>query len=234
MKVDDEIVQLKEWDGCASRPARGEATRPGQRASRSSSSARPTSVRIRAKTSMANATGGLTSGVVRTFDRLGRSETQALNIEAVTSPGPFSRKSPEPILSTIPLVSTRHAACSCEQLRLTVEGEPVRVSICHCLACQRRTGSVFGVQARFDAEQVTIEGRSRQYIRVSDDGEKCAFHFCPDCGATVFYAPETSPGIVAVPVGAFADPSFPAPTRSVWEERRHSWLRLPDDIEHVS
>jgi hypothetical protein len=136
--------------------------------------------------------------------------------------GQRSGMSPEPTLSTIPLVSTRHAACSCEQLRLTVEGEPVRVSICHCLACQRRTGSVFGVQARFDAEQVTIEGRSRQYIRVSDDGEKCAFHFCPDCGATVFYAPETSPGIVAVPVGAFADPSFPAPTRSVWEERRHS------------
>jgi hypothetical protein len=49
----------------------------------------------------------------------------------------------------------------------------------------------------------------------------------------VFYTTETSPGVVAVPVGAFADPSFPAPTRSVWEERRHSWLRLPDDIEHV-
>jgi hypothetical protein len=57
---------------CASRPARGEATRPGQRASRSSSSARPTSARIRAKTSMASATGGLTSGPVRAVDRLGR------------------------------------------------------------------------------------------------------------------------------------------------------------------
>src|SRR6266496_1754373 len=102
--------------------------------------------------------------------------------------------SPEPILSTIPLVSTRHAACSCEQLRLTVEGAPVRVSICHCLACQRRTGSVFGVQARFDAEQVTTEDASRRYIRVSDDGGKCGFHFCPDCGATVFYTPKASPG----------------------------------------
>jgi hypothetical protein len=78
-------------------------------------------------------------------------------------------------------MSTRHAACSCEQLRLTVEGEPVRVSICHCLACQRRTGSVFGVQARFDAEQVTIERASRQYVRVSDEGERRAFfHFCPN------------------------------------------------------
>jgi len=131
-------------------------------------------------------------------------------------------------------VSTRHAACSCRQLRLAVEGEPVRVSICHCLACQRRTGSVFGVQARFDAEQVTIEGASRQYIRVSDDGEERVSHFCPDCGATVFFTDDASPGVVAVAVGAFADPSFPAPTRSVWEERRHSWLSLPDDIEHES
>ena len=69
---------------CASRRVRGEATRPGQRASRSSSSARPISARIRAKTSMASATGGLTSGVVRTFDRHRRSATQALDIEAVT------------------------------------------------------------------------------------------------------------------------------------------------------
>jgi hypothetical protein len=77
------------------------------------------------------------------------------------------------------------------------------------------------------------EGASRRYMRVSDEGERRAtFHFCPDCGATV-YTREATPRIVAVPVGAFADPSFPAPTRSVWEERRHPWLRLPDDIEHV-
>jgi hypothetical protein len=55
MKVDDEIVER-----CASRPVRGEATRPVQRASRSSSSARPISARIRAKMSMASAIGGLT------------------------------------------------------------------------------------------------------------------------------------------------------------------------------
>jgi hypothetical protein len=116
--------------------------------------------------------------------------------------GQCSRMSPEPTRSTIPLVSTRHAACGCGQLRLTVEGEPVRVSICHCLTCQRRTGSVFGVQARFDAEQVTTEGASRQYIRVSDEGEtRAAFHFCPDCGATVFYTTEATPGVVCRPGG---------------------------------
>jgi hypothetical protein len=52
----------------------------------------------------------------------------------------------------------RHAACSCDQLRVTVEGEPLRISICHCLACQRRTGGAFGVQARWDEAGVRIEG----------------------------------------------------------------------------
>ena len=45
-------------------------------------------------------------------------------------------------------MTTRHAACSCGQLHLTIEGESARISMCHCLACQRRTGAVFGNQAR--------------------------------------------------------------------------------------
>jgi hypothetical protein len=89
-------------------------------------------------------------------------------------------------------MTKRYGACSCEQLRLTAEGEPVRISICHCLACQRRTGSAFSVQARFDAERVRIEGRYSEYVRVSDKGETRSFFFCPECGATVFYETETA------------------------------------------
>ena len=129
------------------------------------------------------------------------------------------------------MLTTRRATCSCEQLRVLVEGEPVRVSICHCLACQRRTGSVFAVQARFDAEQVRTEGTYSEYVRISDDGEVRIFYFCPNCGATVFYKIPTAPEMIAVPVGAFADPAFPAPRRSVWESRRHPWVELPEDID---
>lgn len=125
----------------------------------------------------------------------------------------------------------REAACSCGQLRATVEGDPIRVSICHCLACQRRTGSVFGVQSRFAREQVTIEGRHTEYVRISDEGEERTFHFCPDCGGTVFFTSPFMEGSVAIPVGAFADPSFPAPVRSVWEERRHEWVAVPEGVE---
>jgi len=127
---------------------------------------------------------------------------------------------------------TRHASCSCEQLRVTTEGEPVRVSVCHCLACQRRTGSAFGVQARFPVERVRIEGRFSEYVRVADHGEERTFSFCPECGSTVFYKGASQPELVAVPVGAFADPSFPPPWVSVWESRRQPWVELTGIAEH--
>jgi hypothetical protein len=129
-------------------------------------------------------------------------------------------------------VDTREAACSCGQLRLTAEGDPVRISMCHCLACQRRTGSAFGMQARFPEDHVRVSGRYADYVRTSDWGEERTFHFCPDCGSTVFYETESQPDLVAVPIGAFADPSFPPPTVSVFESRRHPWLSLPETIEH--
>jgi hypothetical protein len=123
---------------------------------------------------------------------------------------------------------TRTATCSCGQLTVTCEGDPVRVGICHCLACQRRTGSAFGVQARFTRERVTIAGRTREWVRVGDDGGRGTFRFCPDCGATVYYTLDAEPDLVGVPVGTFADPSFPPPTYSVYEQRRHPWARASE------
>lgn len=105
--------------------------------------------------------------------------------------------------------------------------------MCHCLACQRRTGSVFAAQARFLTDRVRISGRHNEYVRTSDDGgQERRFRFCPDCGSTVFYTTGESPTLIAVAVGAFADPGFPPPTVSVHESRRHPWLTLPEGIEH--
>jgi hypothetical protein len=128
-------------------------------------------------------------------------------------------------------MTTRRAACSCGQLNLVVEGEPVRVSLCHCLACQRRTGSTYGMQARFPQENVQIEGRSTVYERISDDGDARTFHFCPECGSTVYYR-LAGVDAIAVPVGAFADPTFPPPMISVYDSRRHPWVVVPEAIEH--
>ena len=129
-------------------------------------------------------------------------------------------------------MSSRKASCSCGQLTATAQGDPVRVSMCHCLACQQRTGSVFGAQARFPRDSVELKGKSTEWSRVGDSGTRARFHFCPDCGATVYYLLETVPDVIAIPVGAFADPTFPAPRVSVYEARQHPWVVTPEGVEH--
>lgn len=56
--------------------------------------------------------------------------------------------------------------------------------------------------------------------------------FCPQCGSTVFHALDAEPDLIAAPVGAFAEPGFPAPEASYYEERMSGWLKLTGDMRH--
>jgi len=91
---------------------------------------------------------------------------------------------------------------------------------------------LFGVAAWFNKAQVRIEGDDKVFIRGGQAGRKVRFHFCPTCGTTVYYEADLRPGSFAVALGAFADPSFPAPARSVWEDSRHSWVEFGRELAH--
>jgi hypothetical protein len=135
-------------------------------------------------------------------------------------------------------MTSHTASCRCGQLKATVMGEPVRVSVCHCLNCKKRSGSAFAVQARWPKAQATLEGRSSAFVKVADSGNKATFHFCPDCGSDVYYEidgkfDDKFNDLLAIPLGAFDDPFFLTPQYSVWESRKHDWLEIVgDEIEH--
>ena len=123
-------------------------------------------------------------------------------------------------------MTLRKAACACGQLTVACDTEPVTVSLCHCLACQRRTGSAYGIAAFFPRAAVSVAGAMVDFTRPSDSGFDVTFHFCPNCGSTVWWEPKRKPDLIAVASGAFADPLFPAPTQSVHEQYRHPWVGL--------
>lgn len=118
----------------------------------------------------------------------------------------------------------RLATCACGQLRAACSGDPVLVALCHCVDCQRRTGSAFGVAAFYPREAVATSGEASRYQRASDSGRPVDFRFCPACGSTVFWEPGRKPDVIAVALGAFADAGFPGPTREVYPHRRHPWV----------
>ena len=135
-------------------------------------------------------------------------------------------------------MTSRTASCRCGQLKATVAGEPVRVSVCHCLNCKKRSGSAFAVQARWPKEHVRIEGETKTFVMVADSGNRGIFHFCPQCGSDVSYEidgkfDDKFNDLVAIPLGTFDDPFFVNPSFSVWEERKCDWVEISGDrVEH--
>lgn len=125
----------------------------------------------------------------------------------------------------------RVAQCSCGSLRATTKGEPLIVGICHCKACQRQTGALAASVAGFAKAQVEIEGESTAFDRHGDTGRNVRFYFCPRCGSSLFWEADGRPGWFFVAVGAFADPSFPPPSVSIFEASKHDWLQLPTGIK---
>jgi hypothetical protein len=127
----------------------------------------------------------------------------------------------------------RTAQCQCGSLRAIAAREPRINNVCHCRACQRRTGSVISAGAFFLKADVQCEGPSKIYTRRADSGQEVHFHFCPNCGTSVYWQADIVPDFLGIAVGCFADPNFPAPSFSIWEEGRHPWLGLPPGIGHA-
>ena len=131
-------------------------------------------------------------------------------------------------------LNTRVARCACDQLQVAVSGEPYFIAACHCTQCQRRTGSVFGVSSYFTGAQVVaVSGESRVFVRsATTSGRPVEFHFCPQCGSTVYWTGvgEAAAEGLGIAAGCFADPHFPAPQIVAWCAGRVGWVEFPPDI----
>jgi len=115
------------------------------------------------------------------------------------------------------------AECQCGALSAEINGTGTGV-MCHCKACQRRTGSPFGMMIYYGADQVKVSGVASEYRRVADSGDALTHGFCPTCGTPFWLTTARHPGGIGIAVGAHDGHDSAAPARSVFEECRHSWV----------
>jgi hypothetical protein len=130
------------------------------------------------------------------------------------------------------LTKTRTAHCTCRQLQVEADGDRLRVNLCHCTECQRRTGSPFGIGAWYSKDRVSIRGETKTFVRPIED-RNVTNHFCPTCGGTVLWEASKREGLIAIAVGMSGDPGFPPPARSIFEVTKHPWRELRGDIDHL-
>ena len=124
------------------------------------------------------------------------------------------------------------ASCQCGKLTARIDdGAEAFVVACHCIDCQKRSGSPFGEIAYFPVDAVTIRGEAREYTRPTDAGNTFTSGFCSTCGSTLYGSASKHPDLTGITVGTISDPALPAPMRSIYEQSRHPWIAMPETID---
>ena len=127
----------------------------------------------------------------------------------------------------------RTAKCACGAVEAAASGEPYAIVMCHCRACQKRSGSPYGLGVYFQRAQVDVTGETKVHRRQGDSGAGLQNYFCPECGTTVYWLTELHPDGIAIAHGLFEDGTLAAPERSVWEITRHAWVHVPAEQRYL-
>jgi hypothetical protein len=108
----------------------------------------------------------------------------------------------------------------------------MRVSVCHCTFCQRRTGSVCGIAVFFNEEKVEIKGDDfATYEHVSDESAmKLRLQFCRRCGTTFSAKLERFPDGRVIFGGTFDDPNWFKIERHIWTRSAQHWMVFQENI----
>jgi hypothetical protein len=126
--------------------------------------------------------------------------------------------------------SILEGGCACEAVRYQLTSEPLFVHCCHCLNCQRQTGSAFVINVLIEADRVQLLAGEPEPVAVPrDDGSEQTIWRCARCQIAVF-SEYTSPMVRFVRAGTLDDPSAVAPDVHIFTRSKLPWVTLPDSV----
>jgi hypothetical protein len=127
----------------------------------------------------------------------------------------------------------REGGCACGEVRYRLTSDPLFTHCCHCLNCQRQTGSAFVINLLIETDRVELLAGAPQPVDVPrDDGSMQTVFRCPTCQVAV-YSEYTHPGVRFVRGGTLDDPSGVSPDVHIFTRSKLGWVMLPDSVPAV-
>ena len=124
----------------------------------------------------------------------------------------------------------REGGCACSEVRYRLTSDPLFVHCCHCLNCQRQTGSAFVINLLIEADRVEVLAGDPQHVDVSrDDGSKQRIYRCPTCQVAIF-SEYGWPELLFVRGGTLDEPSEVTPDVHIFTRSKLPWITLPDSV----
>jgi hypothetical protein len=130
-------------------------------------------------------------------------------------------------------MSAREGGCSCGAVRYRLASEPMFVHCCHCLNCQRQTGSAFVINLLIESDRVELlAGRPEPVDVPRDDGSAQRVYRCPDCQVAV-YSEYGGPAVKFVRGGTLDRPASVEPDVHIYTRSKLPWVELPESVPAV-
>jgi hypothetical protein len=128
------------------------------------------------------------------------------------------------------VIVTREGGCACGEVRYRLTSDPLFVHCCHCLNCQRQTGSAFVINLLIEAGRVELLSGDPQPVDVPrDDGSNQRIYRCPTCQIAVF-SEYGRPEVRFVRGGTLDEPAGVTPDVHIYTRSKVGWLTLPDSV----
>jgi len=122
----------------------------------------------------------------------------------------------------------REGGCACGAVRYRLTSDPLFTNCCHCLNCQRQTGSAFVINLLIEADRVELLAGAPQPVDVPPDGgSKQVIFRCPTCQVAVF-SQYGRPEVLFVRGGTLDQPSGVTPDAHIYTRSKLPWITLPD------
>jgi hypothetical protein len=124
----------------------------------------------------------------------------------------------------------REGGCACGAVRYRLASDPLFVHCCHCLNCQRQTGSAFVVNLLIEADRVELLAGNPQPVDVPrDDGSSQRIFRCPACKVAIF-SEYGRPEVRFVRGGTLDEPSSVSPDVHIYTRSKLGWVTVPESV----
>jgi hypothetical protein len=121
--------------------------------------------------------------------------------------------------------------CACGAVRYRLTSAPMFVHCCHCLDCQRQTGSAFVLNALIETDRIALLSGDPQPIAVpTDSGRPHDIWRCPACHTALWSDYGRRQALRFVRVGTLDDPTALQPDVHIFTRSKQPWVALPEGV----
>jgi hypothetical protein len=120
--------------------------------------------------------------------------------------------------------------CACGAVRYRMQTGPMIVHCCHCLDCQRQTGSAFVLNALIEADRVEVTGEVAASPMPTDSGRTHEVMRCTECGVAVWSEYGAGPIVKFMRVGTLDEPAQLAPDLHIYTRTKQPWVQIPEGV----